>query len=110
MPPVTPPAPESCVAPGVRIIAPEPGEIETGTFALVGAAALPASGSYRIDVRPDTATAYTAYSRSDQTVVGGVLAEINSDLFGDGLHWLRLTVLDRGGTAVQSCAIPVFFR
>ncbi len=107
---VTVPAPEGCAAPGVRIISPEAGQEETGTFALVGAAALPASGSYLIAIRPDAATAYTDYSRSNQTVVGGVLAQINSDLFGDGLHWIRLTVLDRGDTAVQACAIPVFFR
>ena len=106
---VTVPVLAGCNAPGVRIISPEAGQEVTGTFALVGAAALPAGGSYLIEVRSDAAD-YTAYSRSDQLVVGGVLAQINSDLFGDGLHWIRLTVLDRGDAAVQACAIPVLFR
>lgn len=104
------PAAEGCSAPGVRIIAPAAGQQLTGVFNLVGAAGLSESGYYQIDIRPDVATDYTSYSRGNEPVVGGVLAEINSDLFDDGLHWIRLTVFDSTGSADESCAIPVIFR
>jgi hypothetical protein len=105
----TPPAPQGCTAPGVLIISPTAGAEVTGVFSLVGAAAIVEGGSYRIDIRAAGDPIYNPYSRSDEAVVGGVLAEINSDLYGDGLHWVRLTVYDENRTPTQSCAIPVIF-
>lgn len=99
-----------CTIPGVRIIAPVAGDAVTGVFNLVGAATLPEAGSYRIDIRPESSDTFTAYSRSNESVVGGVLAQVNSDLFDAGLHYVRLTVLDANGAVSQSCAIPVIFR
>jgi len=104
------PAVQGCSAPGVRIIAPTAGQSLTGVFNLVGAAALPSGGSYRVDIRPDSTSIYMAYTHANVSVIGGVLAEINSDFFDDGLHWVRLTVLNKNGTATQSCAIPVIFH
>ena len=101
---------EACTVPGVRIIAPVSGDSVIGVFNLVGAATLPTGGTYRIDIRPDSSETFTAYSRSDEPVVGGVLAQINSDLFDNGLHYIRLSVLDANGSLTQSCAIPVIFR
>lgn len=106
----TPLPPQECTTPGVRLIAPVAGDAVTGVFNLVGAASLPEGGSYRIDIRPESAEDFTAYSRSDEPVIGGVLAQINSDLFDDGLHTIRLTVLDTSGSQTESCAIPVIFR
>ncbi|MFN8560738.1 MAG: LysM peptidoglycan-binding domain-containing protein [Anaerolineae bacterium] len=112
--PVTPsaemPAPQGCSVPGVRIIAPTAGQSLTGVFNLVGAAGLPDSGYYEVELRPDSTDEYMAYSRGNESVIGGVLAQINSDLFDDGLHWVRLTVYTGGGGAVESCAIPVIFH
>ena len=112
--PVTPsgaaPAPQGCSVPGVRIIAPTSGQALTGVFNLVGAAGLPDSGYYQIDIRPDSTDAYMAYSRGNESVIGGVLSQVNSDLFDDGLHWVRLTVFNGGARAIESCAIPVIFR
>ena len=104
------PAVQGCSAPGVRIIAPAAGQTVTGIFNLVGAASLPNAGSYRVDIRPDSTSIYMAYSHASMSVIGGVLAEINSDLFDDGLHWIRLTVFDRNENPTQSCAIPVIFH
>ncbi|MEO8396681.1 MAG: hypothetical protein ABI700_27055, partial [Chloroflexota bacterium] len=94
----------------VRIIAPPAGQTVTGIFNLVGAASLPNGGSYRVEIRPDSTPVFMAYSHASVSVIGGVLAEINSDLFDDGLHWIRLTVFDKNGNSTQSCAIPVIFR
>jgi hypothetical protein len=105
----TPPAPQGCAAPGVLIISPSASAEVTGVFSLVGAAAIPEGGSYRVDIRAGGDPIYNTYSHSDEAVVGGVLAEINSDLYGDGLHWIRLTVYDENRTPSQSCAIPVIF-
>ncbi len=104
------PDPVGCTSPGVRIIAPLSGAEVTGSFNLVGAAALPPGGSYRVEIRQDTTTAYTVYSRAENSMIGGVLAVINSDLFDDGLYWIRLVILDASSTSTQSCAIPVIFR
>ena len=103
------PLPE-CTIPGLRIIAPVAGDALTGTFNLVGAASPPLGGSYRVDIRPESASDYTLYSRSIVPVTGGVLATINSDLFDDGLHTIRVTLYDATGTPAESCAIPVIFR
>lgn len=108
--PTETPVAEACTIPGVRIIAPVAGDAVTGVFNLVGAATLPEAGSYRIDIRPESSDTFTAYSRSAESVVGGVLAQVNSDLFDDGLHYVRVTVLDASGAVSQSCAIPVIFR
>jgi hypothetical protein len=99
-----------CTSPGVRIIAPGAGQAVTGVFALVGAASLPPSGSYTVEVRADSVTTYTLYGGGRESVIGGALAQINSDLFGDGLYWIRLVVRDASQTPTQSCAIPVIFR
>ncbi len=105
----TPPAPVGCSAPGVRIIAPSAGQLVTGMFTLVGAAVVPTSGAYVIEIRADLVPDFMPYSRATTSVPGGVLAEINSDLFGNGLYWIRLSVQDRHGAVTESCAIPVFF-
>ncbi|HVU13468.1 MAG TPA: LysM peptidoglycan-binding domain-containing protein [Phototrophicaceae bacterium] len=105
----TPLAPQGCTAPGVRIIAPTAGQTVSGLFNLVGAAALPAAGYYQIDIRPDSAETFMAYSRGSTSVIGGVLAQINSSMFDKGLHWVRLTVYTASGSASQSCAIPLIF-
>jgi hypothetical protein len=99
-----------CTTPGVRIIAPLAGQDVGGVFNLVGAAAIPTSGFYRIDIRPNSTDTFNAYSRSNESVIGGVLTVINSDLFDNGLHWIRLTVYDQNGRSAESCAIPVIFR
>jgi hypothetical protein len=99
-----------CTSPGVRIIAPGAGQAVSGVFALVGAASLPLSGSYTVEVRADSVTSYTLYSGGRESVIGGALAQINSELFGNGLYWIRLVVLDASETPTQSCAIPVIFR
>ncbi len=106
----TPPPNQGCGAPGVRILMPVANQAVSGAFNLVGAASLPPSGYYRIDIRSNSVNTFTPYSRATQSVIGGVLAVINSDLFGDGLYWIRLTVFDQTGRAAETCAIPVIFH
>jgi LysM repeat protein len=103
------PLPE-CTTPGLRIIAPVAGDALTGTFNLVGAASPPPGGSYRVEIRPEFSADFTLYNRSIVPVTGGVLTTINSDLFDDGQHTIRVTLYDATGTPAESCAIPVIFR
>jgi hypothetical protein len=54
---------------------------------------------------------YRFISRSENQVVNGTLGQVNTSLFEDGLHWIRVTVVDlTGGVNVSPCAIPVIFR
>jgi len=101
-----------CSFPGAVITSPLPGEVEmiNGVFSVVGTAALSNFAYYRVEVRPDNATIFNIYERSETPVAGGVLAEINSNLYGDGLHWIRLTVVQPNGEFPTPCAIPVIFR
>ena len=67
---------------------------------------------YKIEIRPDFAEIYNFYSSSESQVTTGVLSLVNADLFGEGLHWIRLTVVDiRGGIRPDAtCEIPVIFE
>jgi LysM repeat protein len=99
-----------CTVPGVRISQPFSGQSLTGMFTVAGTASIDNFQYYRLEVRPDASDVYNFYSRSEAPVTGGVLGEINSDLFENGLHWVRLTVVDNTGNYPQPCAIPVTFR
>lgn len=99
-----------CTDPGAFISAPVPGQAVTGVVTLFGTASLPEMDYYKIEVRPDTAGVYNFYDRYEEPVAGGALSQLNTDLFEDGLHWVRLTVVDITGNYPQPCAIPLIFR
>ena len=103
-------AAEGCTAPGVRIIAPTAGQELTGVFNLVGAAALPPSGFYRIDIRPNSTDTFMPYSRGNAI---GDRRCTGVDQQRSVRRWAaldRLTVFDQKRQRAESCAIPVIFR
>ncbi|NJL55688.1 LysM peptidoglycan-binding domain-containing protein [bacterium] len=105
-------APVGCAFPGVRITSPEAGQGVTGLFTVIGSASLPDFDYYKIEVRLDAATIYNFIAQFTTPVIDGVLGQIDSSLFNPGIHWLRLTVVDRTGNvpAGATCVVPVRFE
>ncbi|MEM9952024.1 MAG: LysM peptidoglycan-binding domain-containing protein [Chloroflexota bacterium] len=101
-----------CTSPATQITSPITAQRVSGTFTVFGTATRPDFQYYKIEVRPDFADIYNFYSDSQEQVVNGILGQINADLFGAGLHWVRLSVVDiRAGIASDAiCEIPVIFE
>jgi hypothetical protein len=101
---------QGCTFAGAQITAPAPGTVVTGVFTVFGTATVGNFQYYRIEVRPSTTSIFNFYDRVETPVVNNALAQINSDLFDDGLHWVRLTVVDNTGNFPDPCAIPLIFH
>ncbi|MEM6281041.1 MAG: LysM peptidoglycan-binding domain-containing protein [Chloroflexota bacterium] len=100
---------EGCGIAASSVVVPLAGQRLSGTFDVVGTATLPGFSYYRLEVRPDFATTYNFYARSETPVNNGLLGNINAGLFGPGLHYIRLTVVDDTGNFIEPCVIPVIF-
>ncbi len=100
----------ACAVDSVTITEPVAYSEITGVFIVRGMATLGDFRSYRIEVRPAFSERYDFYLQRNEPgiVEGGELGIVNSDLYEDGLHYLRLVV--RTGSRHQSCEIPVIFR
>lgn len=105
-------APVGCMQPGVRITSPGAGQVVTGVFTLTGSATLPDFDYYKLEVRLDEATIYNFISQFRTPVPDGVIGQIDSSLFNPGIHWVRLTVVDRTGNVPPgaTCVIPLRFE
>jgi LysM domain-containing protein len=101
--------PEGCTDPDSVISNLEPGQVISGVFNVMGTANLPDFWYYKLEVRPDFATVYNFYSRSETAVVDGSLGQIDQSIFGIGIHWIKLTVIGKENGATP-CAIPVIFQ
>jgi hypothetical protein len=101
--------PEGCTDPNAQITNLQPGQVISGVFNVMGTAKLPDFWYYKLEVRPDFATIYNFYSRSETTVVDGSLGQIDQSIFGIGIHWIKLTVIGKTDGATP-CAIPVIFQ
>ena len=103
-------APVGCTNPGVVISSPFPGAGLVGVTTISGTAAIENFDYYKIEIRPDYSPVYNFYGRYEAPVTNGALASLNTDLFDNGLHWVRLTAVDATGNFPVPCAIPVIFR
>jgi LysM repeat protein len=103
--------PIGCQTSSVIITSPISAQHLNGTFAVYGSAARSDFLYYKLEIRPDSASIYNFYMDSYNQVTNGVLGEINSELFGTGLHWVKLTMVDIYSTIPTdaSCEIPVIF-
>ena len=101
--------PIGCSDSDARIDAPYAGQTVSEIFTVFGTASLDNFGYYKIEVRPAYSDVYNFYARYDLPVTGGALAQINTSLSENGLHWIRLTVVDNTGNFPEPCAIPVIF-
>ena len=100
-----------CESPSARIDSPQAMTELQSIFAVTGRVSLPADGFYRIEVKPAWADSYLAYLESDASSKAPTLALINTEVFGIGLHRLRLSVMDSQGTLIDGglCDIPLLF-
>ena len=101
-----------CENPQSTIALPRPGQSLTGDFNVRGSATVPNFAAYRIEIRADTETTYRFWSRSAQPVERDVLATIDGTLFGQGVYWVRLIVVDDAGRVLRgaTCAVPMIFE
>lgn len=105
-------APIGCTSPLTQITSPIVLQRVNGVITLFGTATRADFQYYKIEIRPDWAEIYNFYSDSQTPVANGILADVNTDIFGDGLHWIRLSVVDRTA-AIQPdalCEVPVIFE
>jgi len=95
----------------VNISSPNQQQTVTDDIAIFGTADIDDFWYYKLEVRPDFSDVYNFYSESMTVVRNGNLGTINTDLFTDGLHWIRLTVVNLGGgvTDATVCEIAVIF-
>jgi hypothetical protein len=107
--PDSPVSPEGCTDPNSVITNLEPGQIVSGVFNVIGTANVPDFWYYKLEVRPDFATVYNFYNRSETAVSNGSLGQIDQGVFGVGLHWVKLTVIGKSSGATP-CAIPLIFQ
>jgi hypothetical protein len=103
--------PIGCQNTNVIITSPISAQHLNGTFAVYGSAVRNDFLYYKLEIRPDAASIYNFYMDSYNQVTNGVLGEINSELFGPGLHWVKLTMVDIYSTIPidSTCEIPVIF-
>ncbi len=101
-----------CRNPGVNIQSPLANSTVTGLITIIGSAIWPEFGYFKIEVRLDGASTYNFISRQDIPIPSGHLGVVDSSLFGAGLHWIRLTVVDATGNIPDgaTCVIPLIFE
>ncbi len=105
----TPVYAQGCTDPNSVITNLYAGQTASGTFPVMGTASLPDFVYYKIEVRPDFATVFNFYSRSETPIINGQLGQIDQTIFGKGLYWIRLTVIGTTSGATP-CTIPVIFQ
>ena len=83
----------------------------SGIFGIFGSVSIPDGGAYRIAIQPAWSGEYHLYLALESTLDRELLGLINAEIFGIGLHRLRLTVVDSSGEMVDGglCDIPLVF-
>ena len=101
---------EGCATDSARISQPVPGAAQRGIFAIEGSAIFPAGGGYEIAVKPAWSDSYFTLL-ANEAASGETLGLLNTEIFGPGVHWLRLALRDAQGELVAGgvCAVPLVF-
>ncbi|MCY4246853.1 MAG: LysM peptidoglycan-binding domain-containing protein, partial [Chloroflexi bacterium] len=83
-----------------------------GIVAVNGSADAPPGGSYRLSIKPSGHSDFALYLESGQAKQDEVLGLLNTEIFGGGLHNLRLEVLDAEGEPINAgfCEISLVFQ
>ncbi|MFN8527114.1 MAG: LysM peptidoglycan-binding domain-containing protein [Anaerolineae bacterium] len=101
---------QGCSLQNALIVSPLPGETLSGLIDITGTADGERFTSYRIEIRPAARDIYDLYARSTEPISQGLLTLLNTNDYDQGLHYLRLSVLDVSEQVLQSCVIPVIFQ
>ena len=82
-----------------------------GIIEVIGSVVLHETSMYRIDIRPAWSDKYFEYVEGYAPVSSDVLGLLNSEIFGIGLHRLRISIVDKAGqpSTDRYCDIPVLF-
>ncbi len=101
-----------CLVPETQLSAPAVGARVSGTFDLIGTATRDSFWYYKIEIRRDGVSGYDFYADGYTPVQDGVLARIDTRIFGTGLYFVRLSVVDERGSikADAFCEIPLYFE
>lgn len=101
-----------CNAPSVAIVNMDPMTELADIVAVDGSADVPPGGSYRLSIRPSGHLDFALYFESAEAKQDEVLGLLNTEIFGGGLHYLRLEVLDAEGAQIDAgiCEIPLVFQ
>jgi hypothetical protein len=103
-------AAQGCTHAGARITNLQAGQTVSGVITLMGTADVSDFWYYKIEVRPNFATVYNFYSRSETPVEQGTLGLLDTKRFDSELYWIRLTVLANSSESIPTCTIPVFIN
>ena len=105
------PEAQGCAAPATNITNPTPMSPLRDIAAIRGNAQPPLGGSYRMSVKPGWAQAFEPFYEARKEIRNDILGLLNTEIFGAGLHILRLETLDAEGAPVQGdfCEIPLIF-
>jgi hypothetical protein len=98
---------QGCTTTDARITAPTVGQLVSGILKVEGSATSTNFAFYKLEIRPDSGTAYTLYNSYIKPVTQGILGEIDTRIFSPGIYWLKLTLVTQSGQAAASCAIPL---
>ncbi len=100
-----------CPSANVSITSPGSGATLSGTFTVYGTARQNGEPFqyYRLEIRPAFSEVYNFVDSKPVQVVNGVLGSINAKRFGNGAHYLRLTVVNNTGNYPDECIIPIVF-
>jgi len=82
-----------------------------GIFPILGSADTSDFSYYKIEIRPEWSERYYLYLESATVVTNDLLGLVNAEIFGDGVHYLRLTVVTTNDEIPENgvCEIPVVF-
>lgn len=105
-------SPIGCNSPDTRITFPNSQRQLSGIVTVFGTAQRYNFAYYVVDVRPDFAVTYERVNKSAQEVNDGILALMNTEFFGGGVYWIRLSLVDERGEIPPRaiCEIPVIFE
>ena len=101
----------NCESAAVQILLPEPMHEVTGVFTLSGNTDSTAIRTHLVEIRPGWSDTYWIYRQVEPNAGNEWRTLINTEVFGTGLHWLRVSQLDENGEATDepTCEIPLIF-
>ena len=104
-------SPPICNGTGATIVSPQPGQELYGVFTLLASDENALEGAYVVEVRPAWSDTFWEYRRLTPRPPDQLLTLLNTELFGSGLHWLRVKQLDENHETIahSTCDIPTMF-
>lgn len=101
-----------CGNPNVRITSPNANQVINGNLPVVGTVQDRNFWYYKIEIQPPNSTTYNFITDGNEPVQNDVLAMIDTNIFGTGVHRIRLSMIDvtAGIQENATCDIPVIFE